>query len=97
MNFTVKNKLNMSRGTGQVLTVTAGLVFLCIVFGIINPNFFSGRNISNLLRQIAPILIIGIGQSYVLITGNIKHFPTKPFVVTPHQILDILDQSADKF
>ena len=32
-----------------------------------------------------------------LITGNIKHFPTKPFVVTPHQILDILDQSADKF
>ena len=71
MNLTLKNKLNMSRGTGQVLTVTAGLVFLCIVFGIINPNFFSGRNISNLLRQIAPILIIGIGQSYVLITGNI--------------------------
>ena len=35
-------------------------------------------------------------ESY-LITGNIKHFPTKPFVVTPHQILDILDQSADKF
>ena len=71
MNLTLKNKLNMSRGTGQVLTVTAGLVFLCIVFGIINPNFFSSRNISNLLRQIAPILIIGIGQSYVLITGNI--------------------------
>lgn len=71
MNLTVKNKLNMSRGTGQVLTVTAGLAFLCIVFGIINPNFFSARNISNLLRQIAPILIIGIGQSYVLITGNI--------------------------
>ena len=27
-----------------------------------------------------------------LITGNIKHFPIEPFVVTPHQILDILDQ-----
>ncbi|NLZ68930.1 MAG: ABC transporter permease [Spirochaetales bacterium] len=59
------------RGMGQVITVTVGLIVLCAVFGIINPTFFSGRNINNLLRQIAPILLIGIGQSYVLITGNI--------------------------
>ena len=59
------------RGMGQVVTVTVGLIVLCIAFGIMNPNFFSGRNIGNLLRQIAPILIVGIGQSYVLITGNI--------------------------
>ncbi|WP_332448072.1 ABC transporter permease [Sphaerochaeta sp.] len=59
------------RGIGQVLTVTVGLILLCIVFGIMNPVFFSSRNIANLLRQIAPILLIGIGQSYVLITGNI--------------------------
>ena len=58
-------------GMGQVVTVTVGLIILCIAFGIMNPNFFSGRNIGNLLRQIAPILIVGIGQSYVLITGNI--------------------------
>lgn len=56
---------------GQVVTVTAGLFLLILVFGVINSTFFSSRNISNLLRQIAPILIIGIGQSYVLITGNI--------------------------
>ena len=59
------------RGMGQVLTVTAGLIILCIVFAVLNPVFFSLKNISNLLRQIAPILLIGIGQSYVLITGNI--------------------------
>lgn len=59
------------RGMGQVITVTFGLIVLCIVFGILNPTFFSGRNVGNLLRQIAPILLIGIGQSYVLITGNI--------------------------
>lgn len=59
------------RGMGQVITVAIGLIALCIVFGILNPTFFSGRNVGNLLRQIAPILIIGIGQSYVLITGNI--------------------------
>ncbi|NCB19819.1 MAG: ABC transporter permease [Bacteroidia bacterium] len=56
---------------GQVFTVTFGLIVLCIAFGIINPLFFSQRNISNLLRQIAPIILIGIAQSFVLITGNI--------------------------
>jgi len=64
-------KILAVRGMGQVLTVTVGLVILCIVFGILNATFFSGRNVGNLLRQIAPILLIGIGQSYVLITGNI--------------------------
>ncbi len=27
-----------------------------------------------------------------LITGNLKHFPTEPFIVTPRQMLDILDR-----
>lgn len=64
-------KLFSQRGMGQVITVSIGLIALIIVFGILNPNFFSNRNISNLLRQIAPIILIGVGQSYVLITGNI--------------------------
>ncbi|MFV0411708.1 MAG: ABC transporter permease [Oscillospiraceae bacterium] len=64
-------KMMAARGVGQVITVTIGLIVLCIVFAIINPNFFRTKNIGILLRQIAPILIIGIGQSYVLITGNI--------------------------
>ncbi len=64
-------KIMAIRGMGQVMTVFIGLVLLCVVFGFINETFYSYRNITNLLRQIAPILIIGIGQSYVLITGNI--------------------------
>jgi len=64
-------KIFSIRGMGQVLSVTSALILMCIVFSILNPNFFSGKNISNLLRQVVPILIIGIGQSYVLITGNI--------------------------
>lgn len=59
------------RGMGQVITVTGGLIVLCAVFYFMNPNFLSQRNLPNLLRQIAPFLIVGIGQSYVLITGNI--------------------------
>lgn len=72
-----KKKINLwkkfvnIRGMGQVLTVTAGLFILCVVFGILSSSFYSTRNIGNLLRQISPIIIIGIGQSFVLITGNI--------------------------
>lgn len=64
-------KLLAIRGMGQVITVGVGLIVMCVVFGIINPTFSSSKNVANLLRQIAPILLIGIGQSYVLITGNI--------------------------
>jgi len=59
------------RGMGQVISVTIALIIMVIVFGIINPLFSSGDNTANLLRQVAPILIIGIGQSFVLITGGI--------------------------
>ena len=31
------------RGMGQVITVGVGLVILCLVFGFINPNFFTYR------------------------------------------------------
>ena len=70
-NKNVLKRIMAVRGMGQVLTVTVGLIVLCIVFGILNPTFASSKNVGNLLRQIAPIILIGIGQSYVLITGNI--------------------------
>ncbi len=59
------------RGMGQVISVSIALIIMIIVFGIINPSFFSSDNTTNLLRQVVPIMIIGMGQSYVLITGGI--------------------------
>ena len=29
-------------------------------------------------------------ENAYLITGNIKHFPIKPYIVTPRQMLDII-------
>lgn len=59
------------RGMGQVISVTMALLLMCVAFALLNPNFMTQRNITSLLRQVAPILIIGMGQSYVLITGGI--------------------------
>ena len=56
---------------GAALTAFAGLIVIYIAFGIIDRTMFSGGNIMNLLRSMSKYLLIGIGQSYVLITGNI--------------------------
>lgn len=60
-----------ARGVRSVVTAAIGFFILFLIFSVLSPQFRSGNNIQNLLRQIAPTLIIGIGQGFVLITGNI--------------------------
>ena len=60
-----------ARGMGAVVTAFAGLVIIYIAFGLIDRNVFSGQNVMNLLRSMSKYLLIGVGQSYLLITGNI--------------------------
>lgn len=69
-NSVLKNFLSI-RGMGAALTAFAGLLVIYVAFGLINPQVFSPINMSNLLRSMSKYLLIGIGQSYVLITGNI--------------------------
>jgi len=59
------------RGIGPALTAFAGLIVIYTAFGIISPTVFSSKNVMNLLRAMSIYLLVGIGQSYVLITGNI--------------------------
>jgi ribose transport system permease protein len=59
------------RGMGASLTALAGLIVIYIVFGIINPSVLSGQNVINLLRSMSKYLLVGVAQSYVMITGNI--------------------------
>ena len=59
------------RGMGAAITAFGGLIVIYIAFGLINTKVFSGDNMLNLLRSMSKYLIIGIGQSYALITGNI--------------------------
>jgi len=66
----IKRFLNI-RGMRPALTAFAGLIIIYIAFGAINPMVFSLINLMNLLRSMSKYLLIGIGQSYVLITGNI--------------------------
>lgn len=64
-------RLMAIKGMGAAVTAFAGLVLIYVAFGIINPTVFSGENVSNLLRSMSKYLLVGIGQSYIMITGNI--------------------------
>ncbi|MFI3174044.1 MAG: ABC transporter permease [Bacillota bacterium] len=59
------------RGMSAALTAFAGLIVIYVAFGMINPIVFSVANTANLMRSMSKYLLIGIGQSYLLITGNI--------------------------
>ncbi|MDR1832028.1 MAG: ABC transporter permease [Fusobacteriaceae bacterium] len=59
------------RGMGASLTAFAGLVVIYVAFGLMEPSVYSTANIANLLRSMSKYLIVGIAQSYLLITGNI--------------------------
>ncbi len=59
------------RGMGAALTAFIGLIIIYVAFGLIQPQVFTLRNILNLLRSMSKYLLVGVGQSYLLITGNI--------------------------
>ena len=70
---TLKNnkKKTAIRGLGAALVGFAGWVVLLLVFGMIDQNILKLNNILNLLRSMAKYLLVGVGQSVILITGNI--------------------------
>ncbi len=52
-------------------TVYFILLFLIIMFTVINPRFFSARNIYNLISESSFYIIAGMGISFVMIGGGI--------------------------
>ena len=59
------------------LPVIAGLVLIWVIFGFLNPNFLSPRNLTNLMLQIA-----GLGTSSVGIVGERS---TRPGTASSHR------------
>jgi ribose transport system permease protein len=50
--------------------VVIALVVLVLVISIAQPDFLAFGNLMNILSQWAPIAIMGIGMTYVVLTGG---------------------------
>ena len=46
------------------------LIFLIILFTIINPGYFSAKNFRNIFIQCSPLMILGFAQTLVVLTGG---------------------------
>jgi D-xylose transport system permease protein len=53
------------------LPIIVGLVVIAVVFGSLDDTFFTERNFTNLLLQMAPFATISIGVVFVLLLGEI--------------------------
>jgi D-xylose transport system permease protein len=61
----------MASGDLGLIPVILALFVIWIVFESINTHFLSGRNISNLILQIVEIGMLGIGETFILLLGEI--------------------------
>src|ERR1700709_1088954 len=54
------------------LPVVIGLIVICIIFQLLNPNFLSANNLVNLTLQCAAVGTISIGIVLVLLPGAVS-------------------------
>lgn len=55
----------------QDLVLFGVLASMVVVFTVINPLFFSTHALANILQDWAPVMLLAIGQTYVILTAGI--------------------------
>ncbi|MDF5734569.1 MULTISPECIES: ABC transporter permease subunit [unclassified Nostoc] len=55
----------------QVAGILPILVIICILFAFLSPNFLTGGNIVNILRQASINIVLATGMTFVILTGGI--------------------------
>jgi ribose/xylose/arabinose/galactoside ABC-type transport system permease subunit len=51
--------------------VGVGLVLLCALWIALAPNFLTGTNLSLMLAQASVLMVVAVGQTFVILTGEI--------------------------
>jgi len=55
----------------RILPVVGGLIIVSILFQSLNSNFLTAQNLVNLLIQAAVFALLGMGEVFVLLLGEI--------------------------
>ena len=63
-----KKVRRMLKGELGLIIILVGLI---IVFSLLSPFFFNSRNLLNITRQVSITLIVAIGMTFVILTGEI--------------------------
>ncbi len=66
-----KNSVLKKLGKSRAVATLFVLAVLCIVLGLLSPNFFTTNNWANILRQTSVTAIAATGMTLVIVTGGI--------------------------
>lgn len=66
-----KNKLNLNISKNATFFSYIALFILIIISGIVKPGFFKPSHIFTVFQQAAPLIIVAIAQTLVMLTGGI--------------------------
>lgn len=66
-----KSRILPSPVTGQEIVLIGVIAVLWVILAFATPAFFTAGSIQPLLGQVAPIAVIGVGMTIVIITGGI--------------------------
>ncbi|MDR4890069.1 ribose ABC transporter permease [Fredinandcohnia sp. QZ13] len=76
-NLNKKDNIVMNLGVSiknflrENLGIIIGLIVLCIVISLVNPNFLSSNNLLNVLRQTSTNLYLALAMTMIIIIGGI--------------------------
>jgi ribose transport system permease protein len=68
---TSRNRVLPAPITGQEIVLIGVIVVLWVILGLATPAFLTADSVQPLLGAVAPIAVIGIGMTIVIITGGI--------------------------
>ncbi len=75
MNMQAMQKRNgVRQGLARFLSdyvIIVPIIVLIVVFGISGPNFLTGGNAMNVLRQVSMVAILAAGQFFIICTGEL--------------------------
>lgn len=63
--------LRVGRLSPQNLALPGVIIAMGVVTGLVEPRFWSAENLLNLSRQLAPLMIISVGQALAVIAGGL--------------------------
>ena len=66
-----KEKNSLGKVLHKIPPVLWALVIAVVVLGIVSPSSIEGAHLLDFTRQAAPLIIVGIGQTLVMLIGGI--------------------------
>lgn len=63
--------LDLWAENAQTLAIAGFFVGCCLLFGLLSPTFLTAGNLLNVVRQAAPVLVVAVAMTLVIVTGGV--------------------------